>query len=691
MSRIIGVDIGGTFTDLILHDSNSQQSFVHKVPSTGDDPSRGMMAGIDEICVKAGTTIDAIDLLMHGTTIATNAMLENRGAKAGFITTEGFRDVLHIGRHQRPQHYSVMQDIPWQSQPMVRRRYRRTVEERISFPGKVEVPLNEEQVHAAADFFITEGVESVGIGFINSYLNDAHEQRAREILHERMPEAFLATSSELSAQFREFERFTTTAISAFIGPGVANYLERLQTRLEQAGFTGTVHLMMSNGGMATVASASAKPITLLQSGPAAGVLGGQWCAVKSDRRKLITFDMGGTSADIGIVDDDKVLEAMSRDTWIAGYPVLAPMLDVYTIGAGGGSIAFRDRGGAFRVGPRSAGARPGPACYGFGGVEATVTDAHLVLGRISVDRFLGGGMALDAEAAEAAVARLADEVQMGVEETAEGILAIANNAMAAAIRSRTVERGRDPREFTLVAFGGAGPLHACDVAEILGMREVLVPPYPGINAAVGLITSDLRYDLMLTLFERADGVVLSAMKERMDNAVSEFAAQLAVDGIDVESAAIEFELECRYIGQGYEIRVPLAADDSGTPSVDEAIAAFHDAHEREYGHSFPHDPVEIVNLRATATSRRHAVDSLPVRHTDESPGKIGTAEGVFRSNGVLERVTYDMWDRVRLVVDEPIAGPCVIYQSDTTIVVPPAWVATVDENSNLLLTRAAVE
>jgi N-methylhydantoinase A/oxoprolinase/acetone carboxylase beta subunit len=351
------------------------------------------------------------------------------------------------------------------------------VTERIVPPtGEFLTPLDEDEVRTAARELLEEEVEAVAVCFLFSYLNPAHERRAAEIVREEMPDAFVTTSADIVPQFREFERFTTASMSAFVGPKTGNYLERLGAGLADEGVQGDLHVMMSSGGVASVQAAAERPVTLLLSGPAAGILGGQWAGALADRTRLITFDMGGTSADIGIVTDDGVTEASARDTWIGGYPLLVPMLDVHAIGAGGGSIAYVDEGGAFRVGPRSAGATPGPACYGYGGSAPTISDAHLVLGRLHADRFLGGRMKLDRDAAVEVVQQLATQLGLGLMETADGILTIANSNMARAIRSRTIEKGHDPREFALVAFGGAGPLHAAEVADSLEIPEVLVPP-----------------------------------------------------------------------------------------------------------------------------------------------------------------------------------------------------------------------
>jgi N-methylhydantoinase A len=389
---LIGVDVGGTFTDIVFVDTQTGRTLIHKTPTTKDDPSRGVVAGIGELCARFDVPRDMVDHVLHGTTIGTNAVLEYDGAVTGMITTAGYRDIVHIGRHQRPQHYSIRQEIPWQDWPLVRRRHRVTVSERLAPPrGEVLVPLDEAAVRKAARTLHGAGVEAIAVCFLFSYLNPSHESRARDIVHDEYPDCFVCTSSEVAPQFREFERFTTALLNAFVGPRLRSYVGRLERSLSDEGFAADLHVMCSNGGVAT-------PATLL-SGPAAGVLGGAWSGALSRRDRVITFDVGGTSADIGIVVDGRFAEATARDTWIGGYPVLTPMIDIHTIGAGGGSIAYVDNAGAFRVGPRSAGAEPGPAAYGRGGVEPTVTDANLLLGRLDPENFLGGAMALELGAA----------------------------------------------------------------------------------------------------------------------------------------------------------------------------------------------------------------------------------------------------------------------------------------------------
>jgi len=686
MSRVIGVDIGGTFTDLMLFDAEAGAVHVHKVPSTPAAPEEAMVAGIRELCALAGIEPAEVGGVFHGTTVATNAVLEFDGATVGMITTRGFRDITHIGRHQRPQHYSVVQDIPWQARPFARRRHRHVVTERIVPPsGEILVPLDEEEVRAAAERLREDGVEAVAICFLFSYLNPAHEERAAAIVREVMPDAFIATSAGIVPQFREFERFTTAAMSAFVGPKTGHYLERLDAALDGLGIGGDLHVMMSSGGVASVRAAAARPVTLLLSGPAAGILGGQWAAALSGRDRLITFDVGGTSADIGIVTPDGVAEASARDTWVGGYPLLVPMLDVHAIGAGGGSIAFVDEGGAFRVGPRSAKARPGPACYGHGGTEPTISDAHLVLGRLDPDRFLGGRMHLDAAAAAAVIDPLAEQLGMGREETAQGILTIANANMARAIRSRTIEKGHDPRDFALVAFGGAGPLHAAEVADLLGVPEVLVPPYPGITSANGLLTSDLKYDQMRTVFMVEGAIDEARVNRELDELERTLRSWLHEDGVDDADIVVTRALDCRYVGQGYELRVPLEPG----PFTAGALERFHELHTREYGKAHG-DPVEIVNARVTATGRRPTVDSLPVAAGSLADARATEQPVTFAdAAGALTAHPTPFYERAKLPLDEPFPGPAIVLHADTTTVIPPGWSGCADAAGNLILTREA--
>jgi N-methylhydantoinase A len=681
--RVVGVDIGGTFTDFMLYDMDSAAVHVHKVRSTPDEPERAMVTGLRELCTEAGLDPRDVDGVFHGTTVATNAVLEHEGATAGMVTTRGFRDIVHIGRHQRPLHYSVMQDIPWQARPFVQRRHRKVVSERIVPPkGEVLEPLDEEEVRRAARELRDAGVEAVAVCFLFSYLNPENERRAAEIVAEEIPGCFVTTSADVSPQFREFERFTTACMNAFVGPKTGRYLERLGRALDEQGAGAELRVMMSNGGVAGVATAAQRPVTLLLSGPAAGVLGGLWAGSLAGRERLITFDMGGTSADIGIVTETGIAEASARDTWVAGYPLLVPMIDVHTIGAGGGSIAYVDEGGAFRVGPRSAGARPGPACYGLGGEEPTITDAHVVLGRIDPAHFLGGEMPLYRDLAVAAVQRIADRLGLGLLDAAEGIATIATSNMARAIRSRTIEKGHDPRQFALVAFGGAGPLHAAELADSLEIPEVLVPPHPGITSATGLLTSDLKYDQMRTVFMVEGAVEEERLNRDLGELEAELRERLRGDGVPDAEIEVTRALDCRYVGQGYELRVTLPRDGFSP----EALERFHELHLREYGHAF-RDPIEIVNARVSALGKRAELGAPSVSAGSLEDALVGEGETVFRHDGDLTTFQTRYYERSALPLDEPVPGPAVIFQRDTTTVVPPAWTARSHPSGNLILTR----
>jgi N-methylhydantoinase A/oxoprolinase/acetone carboxylase beta subunit len=578
-----------------------------------------------------------------------------------------------------------MQDIPWQARPFVKRRHRKVVTERVTPPnGDILAPLDEEEVRAAARELRAEGADSVAVCFLFSYLNPEHERRAAEIVREEMPDAFVTASADIFPQFREFERFTTACMNAFVGPRVGRYLHQLEGSLADAGVPGELHVMMSNGGLASSSSAAERPVTLLLSGPAAGILGGVWAGQLSQRDRLITFDMGGTSADIGIVTERGISEASARDTWVAGYPLLVPMLDVHTIGAGGGSVASVDAGGAFRVGPRSAGAVPGPACYGLGGEEATITDANVVLGRIDPERFLGGEIRLEQDLAVEAVERVAAKAGLDLLEAAEGIVTIANANMARAIRARTIQKGHDPRDFALVAFGGAGPLHAAEVAVSLSIPEVLVPPYPGITSAIGLLASDLRYDQMRTVFMVEGAIDAERIDRELTELEQDLRMRLLADGIADGDISVSSSLDCRYVGQGYELRVPLP---EGRFS-ESALTEFYRLHEQEYGHAFQ-DPIEIVNLRVSAVGARAKVEALPAPSGSLEDALVGEGEGVFRENGHLSTRLTRYYERWRLPVDEELPGPAVIFQRDTTVLVPPAWKARAEASGNLVLAQAA--
>lgn len=686
--KTIGVDVGGTFTDLVLCDMSTGDVAIHKVATTPDDPSRGVMRGINELCAANGIAASDVNYVFHGTTTATNAVLENKGAVAGIITNEGFRDITHIARHQRVEHYSIIQQLPWQSRPPVQRRHRKTVGGRLVPPtGAVLQPLDRDGVRRAAEELKADGVEAVAICFLFSYLNPAHELEAKAIVEEVMPEAFVTTSSFISPQFREFERFTTASLAAFVGPKVERYIAHLDGGLRAGGMVGDLRIMASNGGVATAKMVTEKPTLTLLSGLAAGVLGGKWIGDLTGRSKLITFDIGGTSADIGIVVDGVFAETDARSTSIAGFPLLMPMIDIHTIGAGGGSIAYVDRGGAFRVGPQSAGAVPGPAAYGNGGTQPTVTDANLVLGRLAPQDFLGGGMTLHPAAATKVVSELSERLGMPLNETAEGILTIINSNMANAIRSRTVQKGIDPRTFALVAFGGAGPLHGVEVARMLEIPEVIVPPFPGITSAMGLLTTDLKYDLTRTQFQVSGAVDLGRLNADFAAMEAQLAAQFVEDKIAANDVAFERVGDLRYVGQGYELKIRFPAGEVTPEGLAESFAAFHRAHAAEYGHAFPQSPIEIVNIRASGIGRMPKIAQLKQpEHGSLAAALVRTGPSVFRVAGKLDTFDTPVYRREKLPLGERFSGPAIILQKDSTTVLPPDTSAIVDNSGSIIIT-----
>jgi len=685
--RLIGVDVGGTFTDVVLFDTDNNDTAIHKVPTTVDDPSRGVMQGVLELCRSVGADPASISHLYHGTTIATNAVLEYKGARTGMITTKGYRDIIHIGRHQRPMHYSIVQEVPWQHHPLVRRAFRKVVSERLVPPkGEVLTKLDEDAVRGAARELAQQGVESITICFLFSYLNPEHEERAKSIVLEEFPEAFVTTSSSVVPQFREFERFTTAAMNAFVGPKVRDYVGQLGKAMGMAGLKAELRIMRSNGGLATPQTVADLPILTLLSGPAAGVLGGAWSGSLSGRRNLITFDIGGTSADIGVVTDGRFGEASARDTWVGGYPVIVPMIDIHTIGAGGGSIAHVDTGGTFKVGPQSAGSQPGPAAYGRGGTLATVTDANLVLGRLDKDNFLGGHMKLDLDAARRAISELAGRLRIDLHEAAEGAITVVNSNMANAIRSRTVQKGIDPRHYALVAFGGAGPLHGAEVAAMVGIPEIIVPPYPGITSAMGLLTTDIKYESLRTVFLISADIDFERLNREFANMRADLEEQFRADGFDSAEIVFRRSADARYLGQGYELRIDMPEDVIDATAITGAFDQFHAVHRAEYGHSFAQSPIEIVNIRLTGIAPTPTIRRVKMPTGGSLRDALIKTDGCFfRRSGRLERMDTAFYRRERLPVGESIKGPAIILQTDTTTVVPPGSTIAADGTGNLII------
>lgn len=683
----IGVDVGGTNTDIIL--VSDDEEYIHKTPTT-EDPSKSTARGVAEVCEIGGVNPSDVDQILHGTTVATNALIEHEGAKTGMVTTEGFRDVTHIGRHRKPHNFSLQQTVPWQEEPIVERRHRKTVSERIQPPGEVVTPLDEDAVREATEELVADGIESVAVCYLHSYLDTSHEDRTKEIIQEEYPELSVSTSNEVVAQFREFERFTTTAINARLEPVMTTYLAQLQDRLGSQGFDTEVLIMQSNGGMASIEQVKQMPVSTLVSGPAAGVLSAEFEGQQADEDKIIAFDMGGTSADISVYPG-RILERDARDSKVGGYPTIVPMLDIETIGSGGGSIAWLDRANGFNVGPKSAGADPGPACYDRGNEQPTVTDAQVVLGRIDPDTFLGGSLDIDPERSREAIeTHLCDPLDQDrfatPEKAALAILEVANTNMYRAIREQTVQRGYDPREYSLTAFGGAGPMHATDIANELDISTVLIPPSPGIASARGLLTGDVKYDYQTTISEDLREVDAERVDEQFETLQGRGEQQLESDDIPAENMEFRLSVDCLYEGQGYELNVDFDGTDGDWR--ERIRNRFETKHEAEYGHYFEEDPVELLTIRVTAVGHISKYNATEIGGNEAADAAMtGEDTVVFGTSQQPENRTVPRYDRNRLSARNRIEGPAIVDQFDSTIVVKPDWTAIVRDNGTLTLNR----
>ena len=685
----VGIDVGGTFTDLIYVDEDQGQVVVHKLPSTPSDPAQATLQGLDEVCEGAGVQAAHLDHLFHGTTVATNIVLEHTGAKVGLLTTKGYRDILHIARHKRPLSFSLYQDVPWQQHPLVRRRYRRPVTERVIAPdGEVLTPLNEDEVREAVRMMKAEGVEAVAICFLFSFLNPSHEQRAKEIVREEFPDCYLSVRHEVLPQYREYEGFSTVCLNASVGPKVSQYIERLDRTVTEKGLRGGLHLMTSVGGVATPQGAVQRPVNLLMSGPVAGLIGGIWTGKMAGSSSVITLDVGGTSADIGVAPDGQTRMKHLLDTQIGGYHAMIPMVEIDAIGAGGGSIAYVDAGGMFRVGPKSAGAEPGPACYGRGGDQATATDALVVLGRLRPESFLGGRVPLQKRLAEDALrGQLCHPLGADLEQAALGVARILTHGMVEGIEISSVRKGYDPRDFALVAAGGAGPVFACDIAQELGIPQVLVPRYPGITSALGLLATDIVYEFVITEMQLFSNLDRDKLRGDFATLERQAAERLRADRLGPEQTLTRRVADCRYIGQGYELRVELPAGPIDQAWQEQAVEAFHRAHEREYVRRFPDSDIQIVNIRIQGLGLMPELrlKELPVGAHSPAEALTATRDVIFNLDGKPARLASTFYQRELLKAGNRISGPAIIEQLDSTVVINPGLTAEVDRYGTILI------
>ena len=664
----LGIDVGGTFTDLVMRDSRTGEMRSLKTPTTPPHFANGVLTAIR---LTNAAPSDITDIA-HGMTVATNTALEMNGAKLGVITTRGFRDVLVVGRGNRTSLYDIKAVRP---PPLVPRQRVLEVDERMTGTGDVHLPLDEDQVAAACKRLIEMGVEAVAVCFLHSYANPDHENCAAGIVRREMPGIAVSASSEILPEYREFERFSTTALNAYVGPKVSQYLDLLASGLTKGGINAPLRIMGSNGGTWSASAMAQEPVNAMLSGPAGGVTASIGIARLLDIPNIITYDMGGTSTDACLIRNYEY--GMTTEGHVGMWPNRAPQIEIKTVGAGGGSIAYLAPGKFLNVGPRSAGAIPGPACYGRGGTEPTVTDANVVLGRFRPDLALGGEIKLDQDAAREAVLSLGEELGLTPERTAEGIVRLAVARMTATVKEISVMRGLDPRDFTLFAYGGAGPLHAAAIAEELGITEIVIPPMPGAFSAYGLLTADTRYDVTRTRLTRLSDITLEDLQALLQPLREEARERLRRDGFDEDDIHLQVFLDIRFVGQAFELTTPMP---DAPHSLNEIAAAFQAVYEERYAQSDT-APAEIVSFRVVGLGKAPSVE-LP-EHTGNATADIETRPVSFDSTFVETAIHR----REALPVNASMPGPAIIEEDGATTVVPPGFNATLDRYGILTLRR----
>ena len=682
MVWFVGVDVGGTFTDFYAFDEDQHLVRIHKRPSTPKNPALAILSGLDDLARYQGVVSDTVARFAHGTTVATNALIQRRGAPVALITTEGFRDLLEIGRQIRPKMYDLKADEP---PPLVPRKHRIEIKERIDANGGIVETLEDSAIQKAVETVKASGAEACAVGLLFAFLNPEHERRIGEILKAELPNVFVSLSSSVQPEFREYERLSTTVLNAYLQPIVTRYMDTLKAGLASRIPRAVIGINQSSGGLMSVGRAGEFPIRTALSGPAAGVVGAVHIAKLAGHDDVITLDMGGTSADVALIQDGKA--GIGFDQKVAEFPVRLPMVDVNTIGAGGGSITWFDRDGLLKVGPASAGASPGPACYGQGGAEPTVSDANLILGRLSPRGLLDGEMALDPALSASAFAPIADQIGFTLEKTAHGVLGIVSANMVRAIRAVSVERGHDPRGFALMALGGAGPLHAVDVARTLGISTVIVPPAPGILCAQGLVVSDLKEDFVISDRIRVGNEGIVAIGTHVQTLIDRAQDWFASEDIDESARWLELVFDMRYVGQNFELPVPVADSDTMRDArfriaPDVLSQSFFESHDRAYGYHNPQDPVEAVNLRLTAWGRLNHPKTGSDEIADGNPAPTGTRPVYFNAEASDAAAVYH---RADLLPGHRIVGPAVIEQLDSTALVYPGDTAIVDAALNFII------
>ncbi len=681
----IGIDVGGTFTDIVLIDDKGKKIHYTKVLTVPKSPAQGVLNGIEKILRLASASMSDLDYMVHGhgTTIGTNALIERKGAKTGLITTAGFRDVLEIARIERPDEglYDLTVDTP---EPLVPRYLRVEVNERVGAHGEIICPLDEASVVRAAKYLKEQGAQTIAVCLLFSFLNPQHEECVKEICRDIYPEAFVSISSEICPEFREFERTSTTVINAYLQPIVERYIRNLTAMLNEKYGKVEVRIMQASGGAMSAETARDHAVNIVNSGPAGGAVAGAFIGKLLGDKQLMTVDMGGTSFDIGLIVGG--VPRVSSEGKFEGYPVKIPAVDVHAIGAGGGSIAWIDTGGALNMGPQSAAADPGPACYGFGGELPVVTDANLVLGRLNADYFLGGEMKLYPDKARAAIEKhIARPMKLSLEDAAYGMIRVVNANMVKGMSGSSIEKGFDPREFTLVAFGGAGPLHACELAKEIGMNKIVIPLYPGALSAFGLVTSDIRHDYVQTIAKPAASVEPGDLLRAYAAMEEKARAQLREEKIPESEVEIQWTADLRYAGQAYELNVPVTRNGKLTrKDIEATVARFHALHQKVYEYSSTDEPVDVINVRLIGGGQVPDV-KLPRRKRGVASPRAalkGKRPVYYAGRGFLNVPVYE---RDLLQPGNVVKGPCMIEEIISSTVVIPGALAKVDVWGNLII------
>jgi N-methylhydantoinase A len=672
----LGIDVGGTFTDFALWDRERSVATLIKVPSTPSNQAEGIVRGIDEL----GCPPDEMGRIVHGTTVGTNAILQGRGARVGLITTKGFRDLIEIGRTQRLVPNSMFKPKFVRPKPLVPRHLRFEIDERTFANGEIGKDVAPEEVNEVARTMEEEGVESVAICFLHSYRNPRNEKEAGGLLRNRLPSLPTSLSSEVIPEYREFERFSSTVVNAYLTPVMMNYLESLESKLKRSQYGRTLFIMSSSGGMISSKTAQSFPIRTIVSGPAGGVNGAIYFSRQAGFQNIITYDMGGTSTDVCLVKD--LLPMVSSEHQLSGIPIKTLQMEINTVGAGGGSLAWVDEDGRLKVGPQSAGADPGPASYGRGGKSPTITDANLFLGRLGTKSLLGGKLRLHAELARESLRRLLEELDgMDPYELAEGILQIGVTKMASAIKEISVERGHDPRDYVMVPYGGAGPMHAAQIAEELGISTMLIPRFPGNLSALGLIVSDVRHDDVRSWIRNLENLSFDELDREFRSMEREALSLLKEEGFEAKDILFQRSLDLRYKGQAFELNITLQNGDAQKKTAER----FHARFQETYGHSRPGQTIELVNLRLSS----FGLVEKPLLPAYESKGK-----SIVQARKDKRKVCFQghfsetpVYERDLLPCEEMLSGPAIIEENGATTVVPPNWRSRVDAYGNLILSR----